>query len=792
MIGQTISHYKITEKLGEGGMGVVYKAQDTRLRRTVALKFPPADRLAGEQHKARFAREAQAAAALNHPNICTVHEIDEIEGQAFIVMEFVEGQSVRERLVERPLPLKEALDIAAQAAQGLQAAHEKGIVHRDIKSANLMVTAQGQVKVMDFGLAQVNDRSQLTKAGTTLGTVAYMSPEQALAQPLDRRTDIWSLSVVLYEMLTGSLPFQGEVEGAVAYAIINTEPEPPTARRSGLPVEVDHIVDKALAKAPAERYQHVEDLLVDLRTLQRSMQTGEAAAISRRRRQVRRKNTIRKAAALAAVMLALTTVGLYVVPSSVNLRSVRDYLRDLVAGPRISSIAVLPLRNASGDPSQEYFSDGMTESLIASLAKVGSIRVISRTSVMRYKGSDKALPEVAKELGVGGILEGSIRRKSGHLLIDVTLFDAKTGLSIWGQSYDRELADSMILQSDISRDIARQIHVQLTPREESRLAAARRVDPEAYDLYIRGISYLTQLTAPGLDTAMNYFEQAREKDPALGWAGIAFVWLTRMQFGFVPASEAAPRAKAAALEALERDDNLPEIHLLLAAIKSRVDWAWEDARREFERALELNPNDAETYAQYARVEAILGNPNRAVELGAKALQLEPFRPVFQGMQALNLANAGRYEEALSMVQQALQQQPALKRFGVGTLCTIFYGLRRYDDLFQTVRSWFETQGDLEVVRALDRGHAESGYQRGLLLGADLLAARAKTGSAEREAIVFMYGYAGNRERTLEWMENLLEQHDPNTPGLVILPVPEDLRSNPRFQSIRRRMGLPPI
>ena len=313
MIGQTIAHYKILAKLGEGGMGVVYKAEDTKLRRTVALKFPPIDKLAGEEEKARFVREAQAAAALNHPNICTVYEIGEAAGHSFIAMEFVEGESVRERVRSRPLPLDEALDIAIQAAQGLQAAHENDVVHRDVKSANLMLTEKGRVKVMDFGLAQVGDRSQLTKTGSTLGTTAYMSPEQALAQPTDRRTDIWSLGVVLYEMLTGRLPFAGEVEAAVAYAVVNTEPEPPTALRSGLPIELDRIVDKALAKGRDDRYQHVEDLAVDLEALQRSVETGAGLNVSRQRRRRRNKTAVTRRSVAVATAGALVSLGVVAV-----------------------------------------------------------------------------------------------------------------------------------------------------------------------------------------------------------------------------------------------------------------------------------------------------------------------------------------------------------------------------------------------------------------------------------------------------------------------------------------------
>ena len=313
MIGSTISHYKVLSEVGRGGMGVVYKAEDLKLKRTVALKFPPIDKLASEEEKARFLREAEAAAALNHPNICTVYEIGEAEGHTFIAMEFVEGQSVKDRVRARPAPLDEALDIAIQAAQGLQAAHEEGTVHRDIKSANLMVTPKGQVKVMDFGLAQVGDRSHLTKTGTTLGTPAYMSPEQAKAEPTDRRSDIWSLGVVLYEMLTGQLPFKGEVEAAVAYAVVNTEPEPPTALRSGLPIEIDRVVDKALAKDPDERYQHIEGMLVDLRALQRSVQTGDARAVSRKRGPARKKSKLIPRIAFGVLVLFLAALGVYVV-----------------------------------------------------------------------------------------------------------------------------------------------------------------------------------------------------------------------------------------------------------------------------------------------------------------------------------------------------------------------------------------------------------------------------------------------------------------------------------------------
>ena len=338
MIGKTISHYHIIEKLGEGSMGVVYKAEDTKLRRIVALKFPPVGKLESDEQKARFVREAQAAAVLNHPNICTVHEINEADGYTLIAMELVKGERVRDKAQTRPLPLDEALDIAVQAALGLQAAHEKGVVHRDIKSANVMVTPKGQVKILDFGLAQVREGTQLTKSGTALGTPAYMSPEQAQAQPVDRRTDIWSLGVVIYEMLAGQLPFKGELEASVVYSVVNEEHEPPTALRSGLPVALDHIIDKALAKHPEERYQHVEEVLVDLQALRRSLEAGDGRAVSRtplpsrRRIKLSRQTTVGGAAAAVVVLAAIAA------------------LYTFIADKPIDSLAVLPFVNVGSDP----------------------------------------------------------------------------------------------------------------------------------------------------------------------------------------------------------------------------------------------------------------------------------------------------------------------------------------------------------------------------------------------------------------------------------------------------------
>ncbi|MBK5293379.1 MAG: protein kinase [Acidobacteriia bacterium] len=625
MTGQTISHYRILDKLGEGGMGVVYKAEDTKLRRTVALKFLSKEIAGDHELRARFVQEAQAAAALNHPNICTIHEIDEEHG--FLAMEFIEGQNVAEKAGSRPLPLEEALAIAIQAAQGLEAAHEKGIVHRDIKSANLMVTAKGQVKVMDFGLAQLIERSRITRSGMRIGTPAYMSPEQMQGQATDRRTDVWGLGVVLYEMVSGRLPFARETEAAVAHAIVSGKPEPLTALRTGLPVALDRIVSKALAKDPADRYQHASDLVVDLRGV-----AGEAPTAKGRRTWL-----------IAACLLAfLAAAGL------LTWRFARKPETDT-----IRSLAILPLKSLQRG-GEDYLEMGLADTLITKVSQIHGLTVRPTSAVRGYASKQMDALQAARELQVEAVLDGSLQRSGDRLRVSVNLLRVRDGTSLWAETFDTRFTDIFAVQDEVSRQVVSRLRLKLSPEEKQRLAKRGTSNPEAYQLYLTGLDIFNRRTALVMHEAtIPMFERAVAADPgyALAHARLAHARVWKALFIDVGNASLLEQGKQALMKAESLDPNLSETH------EVRFEMLWSihggfrirEAILELRRAVELNPNAG--YGSLAALYSHMGLEQQALAGMEKAIAIDPLSQLVRSRMVEGNALLGRFDESIALASR---------------------------------------------------------------------------------------------------------------------------------------------
>ena len=576
MIGETVSHYKIIEKLGEGGMGVIYKAEDLKLKRIVALKFLSHEVTRDQKAKERFVYEAQAASALEHPNICNIHEIDEIsiEGrdQMFICMAYYQGETLEKKIGRGPLKIDEAIDIGIQLSEGLAIAHEAKITHRDIKPANVIITARAEVKVIDFGLAKLADRKRLTDSGTTLGTLTYMSPEQIRGENVDHRSDIFTFGAVLYEMVTGQKPFKGEPDQVMLYSIVIDDPEPLTALRTGVPKELERIVNKALNKSKEERYQHMDEMRVDLKAL------------------------------------------------SLKVRKDSGYQHE-----KVESLAVMPFSNASGKEELEYLSEGITESLITNLSQISNFKVISRTSVFHYQGQHIEIQKVARELKVNKLLLGWVSRRSDEVSIGIELVEGRNNSQIWGEQYARKFTDVVQIQEEIVKDISTKLKLKLTRKEKKHLSKQYKTGNEAYQLFLKGRYHWNKRTADNFKQSISFYNQAIEKDPtyALAYSGLSDSYALIGIYGYLPAKDVWPKAKAAALKAMEIDPDMAEAHNALGAVESSYEWNWAKAENEFQHSIALNPNYATAHQWYAGQLWILGKFDDALREIRKAQEIDP-------------------------------------------------------------------------------------------------------------------------------------------------------------------------
>jgi serine/threonine protein kinase/tetratricopeptide (TPR) repeat protein len=797
MLGQTISHYKILEKLGEGGMGVVYKAHDTKLDREVALKFLPQHLTTDVNEKARFIHEAKAASALNHPNITTIYEIDEHNGQMFIAMEYCEGKTLRQLMDSTNLTVKRVLEIAVQVCEGLALAHERRIVHRDIKPDNIMVATRNQVKVMDFGLAKLKGASKLTKTGSTVGTTSYMSPEQAQGEDVDHRSDIFSFGVVLYEMLAKQLPFKGEHQAAIMYAIVYEEPQPIARFNNEVSPKLEEMVLKALTKEKGERYQHIDDLLADLRREKKNLDYSRAAQPSvpeklgptpasvpdRPTEVIEKKREIGlwKYVVIASVALSVIVLVAVFNPLGIHFGSQK------VAEEHTKSIAVLPFKNMSDSKQDEFFSDGITEDIITQLSKINELHVISRSSAMQYKGTEKTIKEIGQELDVATILEGSVRRAGNQVRITAELIDASSSEDLWADTYDKQLTQIFTIQSDVARQIASALQAKLSPTEEVSLEKKPTQNLDAYTLYLQGRFYWRKRSADDLQSAAKYFQSAIQRDPqfALAYVGLADCYALYPYY-YVPntdADEAFARAERMARKALGLDSTLAEAHTSLGNVLKEWKWDWRGAEKEFKRAIELNPKYATAHQWYSEDLMVEGRLSEALEEARTAAALEPASLIIQNNLGLQLLNTQNYQEAIPVLERAIELDPS-HHSPHENLEHVYLMLGRINDF---LHEWQLAGGQPVLIEIVRKGLLEP--QRLDEAVAELDRVASDNHQIEAQVYGITYAILDKKEKALAWLERSAERKEPNLPYAIRIPFVMKYRDDPTFQKIEKEMGI---
>ncbi len=789
LIGQTISHYRILGKLGAGGMGEVYRARDEQLQRDVAIKILPPDSQSSGKAKQKLLNEARSASALNDPNICVIYEVGEGGGQYFIVMELVVGTPLSSLIPPAGMRPELVVRYGRQIAAALAHAHEHGIIHRDIKSANVVITPSGQVKVLDFGLAKLSDEREFAEAtrstqssidaSAIVGTLPYIAPEILRGEEAGPHSDIWSLGVTFFEMSAGHRPFRGQTGFELTSGILR-EPLPPLPPQ--LPSGLQTVIERCLEKEPGHRYQRASEVRAALEAVQTQQGASSSAvsASSAPASSAKRSQWIYGIPAFAILAVALFAA---------NVGGLRDRAFHRAAAPGIHSLAVLPLENLSGDPQQQYFADGMTEELTTELSQVGALRVVSRTSAMRYKGTQKSVPEIARELNVDALVEGSVEREGDRVRITAQLVQGPSDTHLWAKAYERDFRDSLSLQDEVAQAIVDEIQLKLTPQEQARFARNDVIDPEAHEDYLRGLFYLNLRNGPDERKAIELFQAAIKKSPtyAAAYAALADSYRALIFNSNAAPGEVLPQSKAAAKHAIEIDSQLAEAHISLGGNLADYDWDWAGAEREFQTALRLNPNSSLAHSSHAHFLRQEGNIEEAIREGRRGVELDPVSAVATFLLAQTLFEARHYDEALSQLHKALDLEPR------------FWPAHLY--LGKTLAEQGRYQEALVELRKAQNFTAEPYATIGYVYGrmgraADArkviadLQEQSKKGYVAPTNFGKVYIGLGDKDQAFAWLEKGYQQHDFWVTFLKGDPIFDSLRSDPRFQDLLRRIGPP--